>query len=340
MSLPIRQGKLFPLNRPSSKKFGRSLATIKYRFDIAPLFISHIYPQYSKDDWIQGRGTSLGLKARIERFQADAHQREQKKVVRNDALARVAVIKHKPFYAADIFLDDVKLRAVRSVFHEPERNICDMTPDDHTGERPSQRASDLTKEDREWYAYDDYVDTDSRPTDDNPHIEMHDIGDCPKFHYSKWKLAFGSPQDMLDLMNRGEWRDPDMEASKFGREPSHYCLLGEDSGEHDVFVNPQASVNFCSLGIENFQQHLVNERIAELENEITTSETEAARAGYALKEVSGILRGYNSLNSLPTFCTDFIYQNSTIAIEETRFGRSQAMADRYPSSTYARRPQG
>lgn len=82
MSLPIRQGELWKGSPPPSKKFGKALATIKYRyeqtmtllgrpealladflvsllprFDLAPLFISHMYSDDSEEDWSKGKGT-------------------------------------------------------------------------------------------------------------------------------------------------------------------------------------------------------------------------------------------------------------------------------------------
>src|SRR5271167_661862 len=43
MSLPLRQGPLFPSREKPTKKFNRHLATLKYQLDLSPLYIAHIY---------------------------------------------------------------------------------------------------------------------------------------------------------------------------------------------------------------------------------------------------------------------------------------------------------
>jgi hypothetical protein len=48
LSLPIRQGAYFP-TRPLTPKFGRHLATLKYRLHIPQLFIMHGYIDDSRE---------------------------------------------------------------------------------------------------------------------------------------------------------------------------------------------------------------------------------------------------------------------------------------------------
>jgi len=48
LSLPIRQGSYFP-SRPISPKFGRHLATLKYRISLSHLYIMHGYMDDSRE---------------------------------------------------------------------------------------------------------------------------------------------------------------------------------------------------------------------------------------------------------------------------------------------------
>lgn len=61
LSLPIRQGSLFPDSRPPSKKFGHHLATIKYRITFSPLYIAHVYKVDSGDAWSAGESRCVGV---------------------------------------------------------------------------------------------------------------------------------------------------------------------------------------------------------------------------------------------------------------------------------------
>lgn len=77
MSLPIRQGKLFPGIEKSSKKFGRHLATIKYNLLLSPLFIAHIYKHKDAEDYSEDLVSATGLKLRLDSFMLDLHQRRE-----------------------------------------------------------------------------------------------------------------------------------------------------------------------------------------------------------------------------------------------------------------------
>ena len=77
MSLPIRQGKLWPGVEKSSKKFGRHLATIKYNLLLSPLYMSHIYKHKDAEDYGAGVVSATGLKVRLDSFMLDVHQRRE-----------------------------------------------------------------------------------------------------------------------------------------------------------------------------------------------------------------------------------------------------------------------
>ena len=77
MSLPIRQGSLWPGIEKSSKKFGRHLATIKYNLLLSPLYMSHVYKHKDAEDYGLGTVSATGLKARLDSFMLDLHQRRE-----------------------------------------------------------------------------------------------------------------------------------------------------------------------------------------------------------------------------------------------------------------------
>lgn len=247
MSLPIRQGALFPSSPPKSKKFGRSLATIKYRFDIHDLYISHIYPQYSSQEWATGIESTVGVKLHIARFQADLHQREQFQIRRSDALG-VTTPTHKAFYAGEVILTDIKVKAIRAVFDSPAGQPFKSA--DHSTESPTwcrgTHAKKLQGHDADWFHVDDYVDTDVRPVDDNPLVELHTYLSAPLCRYSRYIPALRVSSEVIAKLKAGKLDVTETFASKFGRELSHKCLLSE------------APV------LEEFTNHLVNERIASL----------------------------------------------------------------------------
>ena len=243
LSLPIRQGKLFPNTPPASKSFGRSLGTIKYRFDLAPLFVSHVYAQMRKDLWQVGMSECLGLKVRFARFRADAHQRAQEKVVRHEQLDRTTVVTHKPFYAADLLLEDIDCKGIRAHFNEDlKRNGSSSVNSTLT------KASEHEPAKRVWFNHFDYVDADRKPLDRNPGLQVVDFGDCPRMFFSKRvKARPTTAQDQAASQTAG---GEQLENTKFGHEPSHICYLG------------------AAATVGDTQARLVRDRIEELEDHL------------------------------------------------------------------------
>lgn len=76
-SLPVRSGKLFEDGTTvKSKKFGRHMYTFKYQLRLSPLFITHAYTHPSYDSVKKTSSyTTTGLKAKIDQFMMDLHQR-------------------------------------------------------------------------------------------------------------------------------------------------------------------------------------------------------------------------------------------------------------------------
>ncbi len=207
----------------------------QYRFDIAPLFISHVYPQQHASDWTNGQVTAVGMKARIGHFRADAHQREVERVSRNERLDRYVTVKHKPFYAAEVFMDNMHLRALLATFDDADKLLVSTSdagqPGSHRKVPVGTRVSELSETDARWYEFDDYVDTDNRPPGDDPHIDLHDIAACPRLHYSKWVPTRKMSRDVVEQLRSGSLPKGTTEASKFGKEGTHDCLLKNADGE-------------------------------------------------------------------------------------------------------------
>ena len=221
---PIRLGKAFPDTPPvASKKFGRSLATIKYGCDLRPVFCSHMYSQVSEEMYAEGRAEYLGVKMSTRRMRIDAHQRMQEKRDWNEQLNRVKVITHKPFYAADLLLDDIQVVGIVADFDETHMAPAGVESSSHTSKLP--HVSELPKELRLWFNYFDFIDADRKPFDRNPRIEIVSLGDCPHVFLARRIKARPTTPDP-DYEQDGS----DMEASKFGHENTHVCCLGEARG--------------------------------------------------------------------------------------------------------------
>lgn len=212
MSLPIRRGKLFPSTHPPSKKFGRHTATIKYRFELAPLWIAHTYHQDTPAEWARGLTTVLGVKGKVRRFRVDLHQRSQEEVIRK--LDDSKTVTRKAFYRAEIDCDTVDLRAVSATFREREKELivsyeeragahADDMFDGMAGDDGAQSSADVG----EWFDLNDYTDALYAISDESPRLRVVPLMFSPRFTYRR-------------RSTEGDKR------TKFGDEPSHTCLMG------------------------------------------------------------------------------------------------------------------
>lgn len=211
MSLPIRQGTYYP-QRAISPKFGRHLATLKYRISVDQLFISHAYIDDSRESWVDGVSPFIGVKAMIDKFRADMHQRDQESVVSGLSRDAKKVVRRKPFYAAEVVLNDLDLRAMIAVFAEPLKQSVDVTS---SGERSNYRTrKDLptVESSSPWFDLDDFVETDWLPST-TPAVHLLPAVACSRLTYFK--------------QNSTHLESP-VVTSKFGDEDSHSCLLGKE----------------------------------------------------------------------------------------------------------------
>ncbi|KAM0789695.1 hypothetical protein ACM66B_006555 [Microbotryomycetes sp. NB124-2] len=268
MSLPIRQGKLFPSAQPPSKKFGKHCATIKYRFSLAPLFISHMYRQESWQEWANGETTVLGLKGKVGRFNVDLHQREQEEMHVNSDTGKKKAVIHKAFYTAEIDCDGVDLRAITAKFREPDKAA--VVPEELVQEAeneddglPPDEDYVLHDEDLAWADLDDFNDAVYSIPDRSPQLRVLPLLTCPRFTYYRQK-----DNDAVDLDEDSSERGAsekhgkiERPKTKFGKEPSHTCLVGCSTDSVSVQIaEAQKRLEQLEQEAEKASQHKVESR--------------------------------------------------------------------------------
>jgi hypothetical protein len=236
MSLPIRHGHVFPSTGAPSKKFGKHCATIKYRFSIAPLYISHTYAQESWSEWRRGETSAVGLKAKIGRFNVDLHQREQETVTRRDSETEPKIVRHKAFYMAEVDLDSVDLRVITALFQEEEKAsipIPDSEEDESNVAPPPAETFEGSTQDAQWYDHNDFNDSGHVFQDVDPKIRVFPFLVSPRFTYFRHVEAApaqeGGDHSQHDHENEHQ-SGPVKPTTKFGTEASHVCLMGRATG--------------------------------------------------------------------------------------------------------------
>ncbi|KAF2087278.1 hypothetical protein K490DRAFT_15988, partial [Saccharata proteae CBS 121410] len=254
MSLPIRQGKLWPGVEKSSKKFGRHLATIKYNLLLSPLYMSHVYKHKDPDDFGQGVVSATGLKVRLDSFMLDLHQR------REEFRSQAQQGPNKSATTTGMRINQVQLdfitadiRAVSATIHGTEgEDLDDMTNDTLASYQANSTAVDLSKftipdNDLSWIDMDDFVELDwILPAELNPETKILPLAFAPRFTYFR-------QTDHQDNISGDPHR-----SSPFGNEPTHFCVMSKQNDPRRVQcdliqerlkkVDEQISVNQRAVG--------------------------------------------------------------------------------------------
>ena len=217
LSLPVRQGKLYPRKRPISPKFGQHLSTLKYLVSVPKVFISHVYVDDSQDAWADGVTPYVGVKALIKEFHADLHQRdtERKEVTQGGT----KTIHHKPFYAIEVVLKGLDLRAMLAVFSDP---LKQCTPVEYSPLVSNYRTrNDLPSIPlhSSWVDMDDFA-FDNTEGNSLPEVHLLPAVSCPRFTYFKQVSDDDSDNKHMSASH-----------TKFGAEDTHVCFIGKEPCE-------------------------------------------------------------------------------------------------------------
>ncbi|KAK0124244.1 hypothetical protein ONS95_009219 [Cadophora gregata] len=246
MSLPIRQGALWPGIEKSSKKFGRHLATIKYNLLLAPLFISHIYKHKDAEDYSADVVSATGLKMRLDSFMLDMHQRREEFPTHDKGRKTQGKTTAMKMHQAQLDLLSADIRAITA-------SIAGTTPEDLQKasaptlvsqlDTPSTDLShfEIPDNDFSWIDMDDFVELDwILPSEANPETKIMPLAYAPRFTYFR-------QTDHGDTISG----DPDR-TSPFGHEQTHFCIMSRDDDPRRV------------------QCHLIQTRLDQLEKQMET----------------------------------------------------------------------
>jgi hypothetical protein len=127
-----------------------------------------------------------------------------------------------------LLLNDIVFKGVRADFTETSLPLEVEVEE----EQALPKASELPGENKVWFNFFDFIDADRKPFDQDPRVEIVEIGDCPAIFFSKRVKARQSTPNDDDGSSLGSGSDSrlDIESSKFGHEKSHICYLGAAAG--------------------------------------------------------------------------------------------------------------
>ncbi|KAL5625077.1 hypothetical protein BROUX41_005137 [Berkeleyomyces rouxiae] len=257
MSLPIRQGKLWPGRDKGSKKFGRHVATLKYNLLLAPLFMTHIYKHKDPETDLEDGSMATGLKVRFDSFMLDLHQRREEFNTQDHGRKTQSRTSGIKIHAAQLDLVSTDIRAVSATMGTSKRDsnsnseMRSTAADDDASSSMKQDVSDkeddgpdnsrftIPDNDMTWIDMDDFVELDwILPSECNLDTNILPLAFSPRLTYFR--------QTDIGGVIAG---DPDR-TSPFGNEPTHFCIMSYDDDPRRV------------------QERLVNDRLSRLEGQM------------------------------------------------------------------------
>ncbi|KAK7938060.1 uncharacterized protein PG986_014928 [Apiospora aurea] len=228
MSLPVRQGSLWPGREKNSKKFGRHLATIKYNILLAPLFLSHIYKHKDAEDYAESSVSATGIKVRFDSFMLDMHQRREEFNTRDRGRKTQTRTTGMKIHAAQLDLISADVRAVSASIKGTTTEAIkknSISTIIAQGEEDGTDLSHFTIPDNDfsWIDMDDFVELDwILPSEANPDTKILPLAFAPRVTYFRQTDIGGTIEG-----------DPDR-TSPFGDEPTHLCIMSHDDDPRRV----------------------------------------------------------------------------------------------------------
>ncbi|KAI2626490.1 mitochondrial protein from FMP27-domain-containing protein [Hypoxylon sp. NC1633] len=228
MSLPIRQGSLWPGREKNSKKFGRHLGTIKYNLLLAPLYLSHIYKHKDVEDYSENSVSATGIKVRFDNFMLDIHQRREEFNTRDRGRKTNGRTTGMKIHAAQLDLVSADVRAVSASIKGTTTEAIKKNSVSTLITQQEDDGTDLSHftipdNDFSWIDMDDFVELDwILPSEPNPDTKILPLAYAPRVTYFR-QTDIGGTID----------GDPDR-TSPFGDEPTHLCIMSQDDDPRRV----------------------------------------------------------------------------------------------------------
>ncbi|XXH04906.1 ESCRT II complex subunit Dot2 [Hypoxylon texense] len=247
MSLPIRQGSLWPGREKNSKKFGRHLGTIKYNLLLAPLFLSHIYKHKDVEDYSENSVSATGIKVRFDSFMLDIHQRREEFNTRDRGRKTHGRTTGMKIHAAQLDLVSADVRAVSASIRGTTTEAIKKNSISTLITQQEDDGTDLSHftipdNDFSWIDMDDFVELDwILPSEPNPDTKILPLAYAPRVTYFRQTDISGTIDG-----------DPDR-TSPFGDEPTHVCIMSQDDDPRRV------------------QSQLIQSRLDQLQTQLATN---------------------------------------------------------------------
>lgn len=249
MMLPIRRGVMFG-ELKKSMKFSQHLFTNKFQFRFKSLFISHLY----RDETIDSEQDSIecvGVRAKMDDFIVDLHQRKEPRIEVHEGLSRNKKIMKMNFNVGEVHLSGIDLRLVHAVFDQDIYSV-------KKAKNESNSHYNNFDNDDQWFDILDYEEAYLPSLNSNPRkVDIYPLMYSKRFSYLRDTETNKSEQTNTQL----------------GSESTHDCLLKSTdvyTPQIELFNDriEQLREQIKENRTKNYSNKNLNNRIASLKGDI------------------------------------------------------------------------
>ena len=285
MSLPVRQGNLWPGPEKSSKKFGRHLATMKYNILLSPVFLSHIYKHKDAEDYASGVVSATGTKIRLSSFMLDLHQRREEFRTPMPGMNRQNKTSRMKINQCQLDFISADFRAVSASIKGTDTHDIENAPDETIASigqgsppTPDMSRFEIPDHDFAWIDMDDFVELDwILPAQHHPETKILPLAYAPRFSYFR----------QTDHHHHHAKAAKTEKHSPFGNEPTHFCVMSAGNDPRRV------QIDLIDERLHNIAEQLEHNERAVGETELQTIR-EGSYSSPKLKDELEMLRKHSA----------------------------------------------
>ncbi|KAG7660863.1 FMP27 [[Candida] subhashii] len=207
MLIPVRRGPMFGETKQSIK-FSSHLCTNKFSFYLKSLFISHVYRD-EIIDYNDDKVECIGIRAKMDLFSVDLHQRKEPRIVFHEGLSKNENITRMNFNVGEVHLCEFDLRVMNATFIQ---NLLSQQQNEYDD---SKSKYDIFDNDKHWFDINDYEEA-CLPSIKNCDrtVKVIPLMYCRRFSYERDTHSSSNTR----LLNHYD---------QFGDEVIHECRLGK-----------------------------------------------------------------------------------------------------------------
>ncbi|CAI5760657.1 unnamed protein product [Candida verbasci] len=205
MMLPVRKGPLFG-EAKQNVKFSQHLYTIKFLFYLKSLFISHVY----RDEIIDtsnDRIECVGLRAKVDEFSVDLHQRKEPTTLHHEELSKDTKTMKMNMNLGEVVLSGIDLRAIHTSFKQNLYNKSDIK---------GKSTYSIFDDNKRWYDLQDYEEAFLPTLKGCP----KDVNIYPLLYSHRFSYERDTSNEEVNSSNKHHNNE-----GAFGNEKMHECRL-------------------------------------------------------------------------------------------------------------------